>query len=251
MSEADRITSASGWRAGWPYGRAFLEAAVVGGILGTIDVFSTETMPWMLLVYCGFGALLGCRHAGQAWVCWVPLGFSMYAVHVVAILLGQQPPYVEATTVAARQQTLFLWPTGFGLLNGVGLRVAVSLAGYGRRRSGPPVRLWPRTTRAMMGAVAWVAGCMALLNWQTGDALTQYAPGYSEARFRQVKVGQTYAEVTAALGPPLHKWDWSQTQDDKTWAYSYGVSDTCNYWRRWIFFHDGKVATTIADFWYD
>ena len=241
-------------RAIWRKTQPFLEAAGLGVILGTIDVLNTGTTGPMMLGYLGVGVLAGVRHAGRAWTCWLPLGASMYLVHCLAIRLGQVSPYVEPTTVAARQCLIYLWPAGIGLLAGVGIRVAVGAAGWFRRQSGPPVRLVPRTTLGTMGAVAWVAICWAVLNWAGGEAITEYAPGYSEARFRQVRVGESEAEVTAALGPPLRVWDRGDPSipgEYKAWAYSYGVSDTSSYWRRWVLFRNGKVEGTVADFWYD
>ena len=41
------------------------------------------------------------------------------------------------------------------------------------------------------------------------DDDTQYASGFSDARFRNVRVGDTEAEVIALLGPPLgESWRW-------------------------------------------
>jgi hypothetical protein len=41
------------------------------------------------------------------------------------------------------------------------------------------------------------------------DDDTQYAEGFSDARFRNVRVGNTEAEVIALLGPPLgESWRW-------------------------------------------
>jgi hypothetical protein len=47
----------------------------------------------------------------------------------------------------------------------------------------------------------FLAICLAV-NWGPRDG-TVYAPGYSEARFRSIRVGMTREEVTRVLGEPL------------------------------------------------
>jgi outer membrane protein assembly factor BamE (lipoprotein component of BamABCDE complex) len=77
---------------------------------------------------------------------------------------------------------------------------------------------------------------------------TRYAPGFSEPKFAQVKIGMTREEVLKLLGPPLGATSsnrWSYTQDGKCrwadWAWL----------GREVIFRDDHVVEKVARVWYD
>lgn len=58
-----------------------------------------------------------------------------------------------------------------------------------------------------------IAACLAGLLWSTGPRMIEwsldtavYPPGYSESKFRSVKLGMTESQVSELLGEPLNKW---------------------------------------------
>lgn len=226
------------------------EASLIGLALGFADSRYAGESNWIIPVFFGAGFLLGVRHAGRAWPCWVPLGMGLYFAHIVAIALGRQPPYVEESYLAARQ-TFFVLPlVGLGLALGAGVRWLLALAGRFRREDGPPVRLWPRTILGMIALIAKLAVTWSLTQWVLFDSGTQYAPGFSEGRFQQVRVGMTTDQVEAILGPPIDKLDWA-TPGVQRWAYTNQVSATSDFHRRWVFVEGEKVANVVNDYWYD
>jgi hypothetical protein len=64
---------------------------------------------------------------------------------------------------------------------------------------------------------------------------TEYAPGYSERAFDDLPLGATYAEVIAALGPPLSE---EPTQARVALLYASGPSDS--------FARTGQVAELVS-----
>ena len=226
------------------------EASLIGPALGFADSCYSGELHWTEGAYFLAGYLMGLRHAGRAWPCWVPLGVGLYLAHVVAITFGRQPPYVEATYMAARQTLMMLPISGLGLALGAGIRWIVAMAGRFRREDGPPVQLWPRTISGMIALIAKLAITWSLTRWAWFDSGTQCAPGFSESRFQQVHVGMTTDRVEAILGPPIDKYDWT-TPGTQRWAYTNQVSASSNFHRRRLLIEGGKVATVVNDYWYD
>ena len=84
---------------------------------------------------------------------------------------------------------------------------------------------------------------------------TRYAPRYSETQFRRVRVSMTLMEVESILGHPIRmesaleggssygKWVYSEPPPHGT------LGD--NYWRRWVFFENGKVSAIVDDYYED
>ena len=82
---------------------------------------------------------------------------------MVAIARGVEPPYVEENYRFAEQCLWVIVPSGFGLLFGVVARVFLNSVGCLPRRSGPPIRFLPATTRDVLIVVASVGvglGCL-------------------------------------------------------------------------------------------
>ena len=228
--------------------RPVWEATAVGLLLGFIDCHSSGNPGFTAFAYLICGAILGVRHASRSFLCWLPLGLSLYAVHVVAIAFGSKPPYVEENHRFAEQCLLFIIPSGLGTLAGSAIRVGLSTLGWFRRESGPPVRFLPRTTREVLVAVACVGiglGCLQRASYPP----TIFAAGYDEARFHAIREGMTAAEVIGALGDPLRKDP--LPGGEETWAYSEQYTYTSNYDRRWIIFKGGLVFQVIGDYWID
>ena len=138
------------WRALW-------ETSAVGLLLGLADSNHAGNQELTLPAYFIAGFLIGLRHAGRACPCWPLLGVSLYAVHIVAIACGRKPPYVEENYRFAEQCLWAMVPSGLGIMAGAGFRVTLRAFGWFRRKSGPPARFLPRTTRDVMVAVACVA----------------------------------------------------------------------------------------------
>ena len=79
---------------------------------------------------------------------------------------------------------------------------------------------------------------------------TIYSPGYSEYKFRSVKVGVTEKEVLRILGEPL-------SRKPHVWRYSFckvltskGGSDGC-YSVRYLEIENGVVVGKMHQFWFD
>jgi hypothetical protein len=84
---------------------------------------------------------------------------------------------------------------------------------------------------------------------------TVWSKGYSEQRFRAIRVGMTDSQVEAIVGQPL----WKVTHPD-VWFYSgrrgrafYTNHEDrpTNYRRRLVAFQKGRVVRIINDFWID
>jgi hypothetical protein len=83
---------------------------------------------------------------------------------------------------------------------------------------------------------------------------TFYSDQYSESAFNSLRVGMTHVEVEAIVGRPLGKAPSNQAsgiKDEEMWFYSDRPGTTANFWRRWVFFKNGKVVRVINDFWVD
>ena len=248
--------------------RPALEAAAIGAALGGLDAHLADSGTGILFLYGVFGFVEGFRHAGRAWQCWLPLGSSMYLAHVAAIGCGYRPPYVEPDAIAARQGLIYFYPASFGLITGAGVRFLLAAFGAFPREEGPPVRLIPRSIRELFATVAGVAVFLFAMRWLAADATTVYAPGFSERRFAEVRVGDTTGQVRARLGPPLEQVRVGEMagrvrarlgpleQQDrmpnvKLWVYSLGAAPTSNYKRYWVIIEGDKVAGFVDDYWWD
>jgi hypothetical protein len=230
--------------------RPFLESLLSGLLIGIADVNNYGPASSTSLAYVLAGIVLGVRHAGRAWPCWLPLGASLYLTHVAAFRYGYRQPYVEASIPAALVTLENVVPAGLGLAIGVGLRLGMAGLGWFRRNAGPPVQLLPRTAMGLIAAIAWIGIALGFMHWVFIDSSTIYAAGYDEARFRQIQIGMTAAQVESMLGPPLHRYNRSSVEI-QDWGYTEGASSTSNYWRREVMIEDGKVKAVVSDYWWD
>jgi hypothetical protein len=228
----------------------FTQALLAGLLIGLVDINCADGGGWILGLYLIAGISLGLRHAGRAWICWPPLGGSLYPIHVAAILLGRKQPYVEADVDVAVDTLGMLFPVGLGLACGAITRRALAAFGWFERKEEPPIRLLPHTTRGWLATIALIGVAFGFIRWFTFDSHTRYAAGYSERRFQQVRIGMTSTQVESMLGSPLNKVGWS-SDGTQNWMFSSQVSPTSDYWRRWVFFKDGKVTQVINDYWWD
>jgi outer membrane protein assembly factor BamE (lipoprotein component of BamABCDE complex) len=80
---------------------------------------------------------------------------------------------------------------------------------------------------------------------------TVNAKGYSEHRFRTIKIGMTASQVEAIMGTPLRKGSHPAFGLADPWFYTYHEDMTANYKRRWVVFNNGRVVAVINDFWVD
>jgi hypothetical protein len=228
--------------------RSIWEASAVGLFLGIADINYAGDPAFVIAAYFAGGVFLGLRHAGKVSPCWLLLGSSLYLVHVVAIACGRKPPYVEENYRLAENCLWVFVPSGFGLIAGVGVRVALAACGLCRRKVGPRVQFLPKTTRDVLITVALISVGMSCIH-RVFFPPTIYATGYVEAKFNGIRNGMTTEQVKSLLGDPLKK-DWSE-DGSENWQYSTGYTYTSNYERRWIRVKNGVVTTIINDYWYD
>jgi hypothetical protein len=228
--------------------RPILEAMAVGLTLGFADANHAGDADFSYPAYFLGGILIGLIHAGRCLPCWPILGMSLYVVHVVAIALGQKPPFVEENYRFAEQCYGVFLPSGFGLMAGAALRVFLASVGSFHRKSGPPVRFLPRTTRDLVVMVACVGiglGCLCRMF----SPPTVYAPGYDEAKFRTIHEGMTADQVASIMGQPLEKQTWPDGQ--LVWKYSDQFTYLSDFDRRWVHFSGGTVQRVDSFRWYD
>lgn len=221
---------------------------MIGSLIGFVDSNRAGSGEWQAPAYFVAGALLGLRHARRSCPCWPILGFSLYAVHVIAIACGRKPPYVEENYRFAEQCLWVVIPSGFGVMVGAGVRVVLAVLGWFRRVFGPPVRFLPGSMRGIILVVACIGlglGCVHRVIFPP----TIYARGYDEARFQSICEGMTGDQVISALGAPLEKRPWTDGQE--CWEYSAQYTYTSDYHRRWIFMQNGRVRSVVNDYWFD
>ena len=78
---------------------------------------------------------------------------------------------------------------------------------------------------------------------------TQYAPGFSEERFRHIQRGMTREQVLGELGNPLRAVRLGE--GGELWYYGWGPPDS-NYWlRNLLLSPDGHVESITREFYVD
>lgn len=77
---------------------------------------------------------------------------------------------------------------------------------------------------------------------------TEWAAGYSDAAFREVRIGMKRDDVYALLGRPIQKWNWIKGEVHESWTRSPG--DT-TYRERQIVFKGDTVVKNIGEFYFD
>jgi hypothetical protein len=79
---------------------------------------------------------------------------------------------------------------------------------------------------------------------------TEYAPGYSNRRFLELRAGMTRDEVIGLLGQPLGAYASYEDWRNETWVYS-RTARSANYRRRAVEFQKGVVTETVRGIYYD
>jgi hypothetical protein len=237
----------------WAAGRirSFAEGSLIGLMIGLRDTLhgDDESRAVTGALYLIASIALGFRNAGRASLCWPPLGVSLFVAHLIAMHFGAKPPFVEANFRQATF-TLGIYPlVRVGLFIGAVGRIAVNALGLFRRTAGPPGRFWPRTWPSRLFIVLCFGLGFANFGLAQGPR-TVYAVGYDEFKFKELRTGMTWTEVEAALGPPLET---VPKRDDvpEVWFYSLGETSLDDYWRRWVWFRNGKVTEITSDYWED
>jgi hypothetical protein len=258
--------------------QAAIEAAVIGLLLGLVDVHSTNQDGFNSHVaYLTAATVLGLRYAARAWQAWVPLSSSLYLVHLAAIGWGYQPPYVEEDANFAGGTLIMVFPVSFGLAVGACIHSVVSrlARASGHRLGGAdpdrassrypalPLTKPPKRRRLTVGGLMGLIAvlCIHLAFVRTllrNDPFfgygTIYSEQFSEIRFSQVRVGMTPGEVEAIMGRPLEKVAWNLDtwpRDEEIWFYTNQHIYTANYHRRWVCFKKRTVVQVVSDFWID
>jgi hypothetical protein len=95
---------------------------------------------------------------------------------------------------------------------------------------------------------------------------TVYAEGYSESRFRSIRVEMRVRQVEEIMGPPLEKGQWQVPNGsgpvtigvgplDDIWYYARGgkhvQQGTASHWQRAVLFRNGVVWGTDSTYWLD
>jgi hypothetical protein len=109
------------------------------------------------------------------------------------------------------------------------------------------------TVRRMMIAVAVIGLCCFIAERLIhGSEDTVYADGYSEQRFSTIAIGRTKDQVHTVMGAPLRKSRIPAPDgvEIELWQYSESPSGG-DYWRRWIWFRNRKVASIDSRFYID
>ena len=233
----------------WTIWSGPVEAALLGIALGVLYVPTSDDIVRVAGAYAAAGILLGFRHAGRSMGCWLILGVSLYPIHLVAVALGREPPFLYITPRGGICNLILLAPSGLGVVSGASARWCLDRLGVLRRGVNRPIRLLPRSTRGWMAAVGGIGiGMSGIVRGLKAETI--YAPGYDERRFAAVRVGMSNSEVQEILGPPLEK-DQRAGEVFVNWIYSEQSMHTGDYERRRIFFKEGRVITIIGDHWDD
>ena len=91
---------------------------------------------------------------------------------------------------------------------------------------------------------------------------TVYAEGYSESKFRSLRVGMTARQVEDLMGPPLERSQWQIPSGggpitpgegilDDLWHYTRAGKARGNYWQREVWFRNGVVYRTDSTYYLD
>ncbi len=102
---------------------------------------------------------------------------------------------------------------------------------------------------------------LASLSVVDGD-YTVYGGGFSESRFRSVRVGMSERQVENIMGPPLWRGQWmapavglpitpGEGELNDLWHYTRAGKASGNYWRREVWFQDGVVYKTEKTYYVD
>jgi hypothetical protein len=111
-------------------------------------------------------------------------------------------------------------------------------------------------------ALAFGSGCVIAFGLYTCSGVesycyvypsidTRYAPGFSERKFAQVRVGMSMDEVVILIGEPYHR---GRGRNSVRWSYT---QDGECFWADWawlgreIVFKDGRVVERISRIYYD
>lgn len=77
---------------------------------------------------------------------------------------------------------------------------------------------------------------------------TVWAEGYTNDRFRAVRIGMKRDEVYSLLGPPLYQWHNASGEVVEWWTHS---PDDTHFRQRAIVFQGDRARRKIARFWVD
>ncbi len=94
---------------------------------------------------------------------------------------------------------------------------------------------------------------------------TVYAGGYSESKFRSLRVGMTSPQFEDIMGPPMEKGHWYDVGDaavgqpvtpgegieSDVWCYTRAGKARGNYWQREVWFPNGVLYRTERIYYVD
>ena len=126
-----------------------------------------------------------------------------YPIHLAAIALGRESPFVESSYLGASQNPIYVWPTGLGVLCGALIRSTFADDSRLPRSQDRPFTLVPTSTRGWLRAIAATSILLGSHRILLRPP-TIYARQYNEAILRLIKLDMTTDEVEATAGPPMH-----------------------------------------------
>lgn len=92
-----------------------------------------------------------------------------------------------------------------------------------------------------------ISDWLAWLSSVGEHAKTEYAPGFTEARFAKIRPGMTEVEVRQLVGAPLERRSWSPIGE--LWSYSDSVTNVPNFHRRDVLITEsGKVYMRVRQY---
>ncbi len=140
-------------------------------------------------------------------------------------------------------------------------------------RDSLPVECWAAAAAAVVFALFFNGIKHVFINNRPRDVFlatlsglfgqrTFYAAGYSESKFRSLRVGMTPRQVEDIMGPPLFKGQWQETIPGRPiipeegplherWGYSRAAKPMGDYWMREVWFKDGVVYSFERGFYLD
>ncbi len=114
---------------------------------------------------------------------------------------------------------------------------------------------WVRSIVIIVGILTVVPALPAigLVVFILASSDTVYSPGYSERAFKGLRIGTPVGEVEAAMGPPLSKglWYYDVRPDREMWIYSKEGHVGAIFFRRVLFFKDGRLDHVDSELFYE
>ena len=84
------------------------DACGLGLTFGLLDIITSGLGLLVPAIYLAVGPRLGWRNPGRSFWAWLILGGSLYPIHLAAIALGRESPFVESSYLGASQNLIYV-----------------------------------------------------------------------------------------------------------------------------------------------